>query len=123
MKQKDAAGVSVHLTETMCVLSVVFITEGLRDSSICCLHFVLNQQAVPGIFNHSLDGATGLPSRPKMGLTLFNTSQGRTNVQALGNSPTYTHTLINTRSKVNSVQALKALSCCVLLNCCNRSCN
>lgn len=67
LQQKDAAGGRVHLLETMCVLSVIFITKGLRDSSICCLHFVLDQQPVPRIFNHSPDGSDRSPLKAKDG--------------------------------------------------------
>lgn len=41
--------------ETMCTLSVIFITKGLSDSSICCPHCVLSQEAVLGFLNHSPD--------------------------------------------------------------------
>lgn len=83
----------MRLTETMCALSVIFITEGLRDPSICCLHFVLNQQVVPGIFNHSLDGVTALPSRPKIGLTLHRAAlTPRNGATAPPTHPLNTHT-------------------------------
>lgn len=60
----------------MCCLGFLgggfFSTEAFSDSSIACLHFVLNQEAVLRIFNHSLDGATSLPSRPNKEQTLPN---------------------------------------------------
>lgn len=51
--------------------SVFFITKGPSNSSVCCPQCVLIQEAVPGFFNHSVDRATGLLSRPKIGLLLF----------------------------------------------------